>query len=182
MSYKKYLKDYSVEAQLDAKGRLKASAVYTGGDYTLSPVVSVNDKRKILAASILAWLALIGALVPVTKASQVMYVIIPFAFSAMPMFLTTWAAAALLREGGSMTRKKAEKISKRLPTNSLLTTMLSGASFLGFMVFAILNWAEMLTADIFFGILSLITTLAAAFIYSRTRGIKAQLRHQAVNK
>ena len=162
-----------MDTHLDAKGRLKSSAVYIGGGYTLRPAVSVKNKRRILAASILSWFALTGALIPVTKASQTAYVIIPFAFSALPLFLATRAAVSLMLGGECMTRMKAERISGRLPLSSLVASMLSGAAFLGAAVIAILNWDELLAVDMLFGALSLLMTLAAAFVYSKSRTIKA---------
>ena len=173
MSYRKYLKDYRIDAQLDEKGRLKPETVYIGGQYTLRPHISANDKRLILAASILSWPALVGALTPITKASQVTYIIIPFAFSALPLFLVTQAAIALIREDESMTRKKAETISRRLPSNSLFMAILTGAAFLGLIFNAFIKWNEMLPGDIVFGVLSFFNAAVSLLIFIKTRKIKA---------
>ena len=173
MSYKKYLKDYRIDAQLDGKGRLKPEAVYIGGQYTLLPHLCARDKRLILAASILSCPALVGALIPITKASQVIYIIIPFAFSALPLFLLTWAAILLMREDEGMTRKKAETISGRLPSNSLFMTILTSTAFIGLIFHSLLNSDEMLPGDILFGAMSLFNATSSLLIFTKTRKIKA---------
>jgi len=118
MSYRKYLSDYSVEDYVDEKGRTKKRAVYTGGDYILTPAISSMDKRLVLAASIIPWPAVIGALAPRTRASQLYYVILPFVLSMIPLFLMTWAAVLLIYEIEPMTRERADLIANRLPYSS----------------------------------------------------------------
>ena len=173
MSYRKYLKDYRVDACLDGKGRLKSEAVYVGGGYALRPAVPVGEKRKMLAACALSWPALVGALVPVSRAARTMYIVVPFAASALPLFLATCAASSLMFAGEPMTRRKAEGISRNLPANALIVSVLSGAAFLGFAVMAFLNWSEMLFGDTLFGALSLLTAAAALFAYRKSRKLKA---------
>ena len=173
MSYKKYLQDYRVEEYTDKKGRVKSTAVYIGGDYILSPAVSVKDRRWIMAASILCWLALIGALIPKTNVSQLYYILLSFIFSALPLYFMTGAAVTLLSESDRMTRERAERISSRLPLCSIFTAILSGLAFIGVVITAFFSWNDMIYGDILFGALSLFITVAASFAFSKCRGIKA---------
>ena len=175
MSFKKYLKDYRVDEYIDEKGRVKSKAVYIAGDYVLSPSISMGDKRLMLVFSILSWVALIGALIPNTLASRLLYVILPFIFSMFPLFLMTGSAISLISEGETMTRERAERISGRLPLSSLFTTILAGAAFLGLIVTAVPKWGAMLSGDLLFGALSLVIAAAASFVYSKCRRIKALL-------
>ena len=173
MSYKKYLQDYRVEEYTDNKGRVRSTAVYIGGGYILSPDISVRDRRFVLAASILCWLALIGALLPRTSAVQMLYVIYPFTFSALPLYLVTGAAVELLFAEEKMKRERAEKISNRLPSASFFTALLSAAAFLGFTATAVFRWQDMLSGDMLFCAFSLVFAAAATFVFFKCRAIKA---------
>ena len=66
MVSRKYLNDYRVEQKTDTDGKTRSEAVYIGGDFILSPSVTVKDKRLILCMSVLPWIAFICALLPVT--------------------------------------------------------------------------------------------------------------------
>ena len=173
MSYRKYLQDYQIEEYVDEKGRVRNRAIYVAGDYVLSPTIPKNDRYYMLAATILSWLTLIGSLIPRTHASELAYVILPFVFSALPMFFMTGAVVALLLDNEQLTRERADKIVNRIPLCPLIATVLSGAAFIGLVVSAIISWKDMLVGDIFFGALSLLTAACASFVYIKCRGLKA---------
>jgi len=173
MVSRKYIKDYQLSEQVDVKGRVKSKAVYIGGEYTLSPPVSQGDKRLILILSVLSCLLYFIALIPITHAARLVYVILPFAFSILPIFLLTEKSVSLLREKETMTRRKAEKISNRLPSCSMIATILLVAAFLGFIITAAAAWKDFLAGDIIFGALSLILAVAMIIIYSKCFKLKA---------
>ena len=173
MSYRKYLKDYQLEEYVDEKGRTKTRAVYIAGEYILSPDIPVGDKRLMLAASILSWPAMIGALIPRTIASELAYVILPFVFSALPLFFMTGAVFALVREDPQLTRERADKIASRLPLCPLIAAVLSCVAFLGLVVAAVFIRNDMLSGDLLFGALSLVTAAAASFVFIKCRKLKA---------
>ena len=173
MSYRKYLNDYSIETYTDVKGKVRTRAVYIAGDYVLSPAISGKNKHIILAASLLSWIALLGALVLRTGASKLAYVILPFTFSALPLYLFTEAAVMLIRERELLTRDRAEKIANRLPLCPLIASVLSGAAFIGLVLTAFIEMEGMLSSNILFGALSLVATAAESVAYSKCRGLKA---------
>ena len=173
MVSRKYLKDYRVVETIDAKGRVRSDAVYTGGDFTLSPSVGAGDKRIILCLSILSAVAFLGALIPVTHASRIIYVTLPFVFSALSMYMMIGAAVMLLRVEDVTTREKAEKTANRLPPSALVTAILSFASFAAGIGAVVVLRADVVTGDIIFIALSLVISVSSAVSFSKCRKIKA---------
>ena len=174
MSYRKYMNDYRIEQYVDDKGRTKSMAVYVGGDFILAPAISVRDKRLVPAMSVVAWIALLGALFPLTGAEHMFYIMLPFIFSTLPLFLLTGPAFLLAFEKEPMTRERADKIAGRLPRCSILTALLSGAACLGLVITAVLDRSSMLFGDILFGVLSLVVAAAALLIFIKCRELKAR--------
>ena len=173
MSYRKYLNDYRVEEYTDEKGRTRRRAVYVAGNYTLSTKLSKLDKRLILIIPILNWIALICALLPVTRASMLLYVTLPHIFTMIPLFFMTGAAFTLISVDEEMIREKAENIASRLPYSSLFSALLPAFSFVALIVSAIMSWKDMLPGDIIFGALSLFNAASASFVFYKCRSIKA---------
>ena len=175
MISKKPLKYYRLEKKIDQNGRVKTSAVYIGGDFTLTPTVSLSTKRLIICLCVLSWLVFLGALSFISRASQVSYVILPFGIASIPLFIMTTTAASLLIAKELLDRYKAETIAKRLPLSALFTAGLSGASFLGLIVFVIKTGNGFPLSDIVFGIISLIIAISSLMIYKKVARIKAVL-------
>lgn len=173
MISKKYLVDYRVVETVDDKGKIRAEAVYIGGDYVVEPPVAVRDRWLILGLSALSWVAFIGALLPVTDAAQIAYVMLPYVACMVTMYLMTGAAIMFVREKEIMTREKAEKISKRVLYGTLLTAVLSGASFIALTVTIITSDSEFPANDILFDALLLVIAAASGVAFSRCRKIKA---------
>jgi len=178
MISKKYLKDYRIDEYIDANGRVKSEAVYIGGDYTLSPQVSAGDKRLVMLLSVLSGSFYCGALIPVTRAARVAYVVMPLALSALPIFLMARAALSLLTAKVAMPREKAEGITDRLPLCALMAAMLAAASFLSLIITAAASWDGAGAGDYIYAACSLALSLTAAAAFLKTRKLKAtQLLH-----
>jgi len=179
MVSRKYLKDYRIDERIDANGRVRSEAVYIGGDYTLSPRVSAGDKRLLLLLSVLAGSFYCVAMVPVTRAARLAYVILPLAVSALPIFRMAWAAASLYGAKEAVSHEKADSISNRLPLSALVAAILSGASFIGLAATAA-SWDGAGTGDYIFGACSLALCLTAAAVFRKSRNLKpTQLLHAA---
>ena len=177
MVSRKYLKDYRIDEHIDITGRVRSEAVYIGGDYTLSPRVSAGDKRLFLLLSVLAGSFYFVAMVPVTRAARLAYVILPLALTALPISLMAWAAASLLGAKEVVSHEKAERISTRLPLSALVAAILSGASFLGLSITAA-SWDSALAGDYIFGACSLAISMATAAVFRRSKNLKpTQLLH-----
>ena len=130
MISRKYLKDYRIDEQIDSNGCVKSQAVYIGGDYVFSPPVPVREKRLILCFSALSGVSFFGALIPITNVARMLYVMLPFIISVIPVYMMARASIALLRAKDTMERYNAEKISNRLPACPLIAAILAGTAFL----------------------------------------------------
>ena len=100
-----------------------------------------------------AWLLFIGALLPKSGASRLMWVIMPYAFSALPLgFMTDSAILLRRRRGQLLIRSEADKISRRLPVCAFWLMLLSGVSALGLGVTALASPESVNVYDIIFGL------------------------------
>jgi len=174
MALWKYIDDYRVEAYIDEKGKAKNKVVYIGGDYTLSPEISRKNKILILLLSLFAWVPFVVAFVPITGASHIFYVMLPFVFTIIPLYLMTMAAISLFREGDVMTREISDKIVRNLPHCSIIVALLTAVAFLGLAITAVIDASDMLFGDILFGALSLVIAGASSVIFMKCRLIKAR--------
>ena len=173
----KYVDDYRLEEYVDEKGKIRNKVTYIGGDFVLTPAISAENRRMILLLTILLWLPFVAAIIPPSRAAYLFYVMLPFVFSIIPMYMMTTAAISLFRTGEILTREKSDKISRNLPHCSLIIAILTVAAFLGITITAIIDASDMFFGDIVFGALSLIMAAASSFIYSKCRLIKAKRAH-----
>ena len=139
MVSKKYIGDYRLEDSLDARGRLRSTAVYIGGDYGFADPAQACQKARLCALwlQLSAWLLFIGALFPKSAASRAMCCVLPLAVCALPLGIGAVAVCRLLAVREPFTRERADKISQRLPIAALLTLIFSGLAVLGFGVLAV---------------------------------------------
>ena len=174
MAVWKYLNDYSVEQYVDERGKTKNRVTYVAGYYTLSPAIDAKNRLLIMVASLLLWLPFIAAFIPLTKASHIYYVTLPYVVSIIPLYLMTVSAVSLFREGEIFTREKSDKIVRNLPSCSIIVAILEAVAFVGLVVTAIIDAEGMLYGDIIFGAASLIIAVAGSMIFSKCRRIKAK--------
>jgi len=171
---RKYLKDYRLEEQVDSSGRVKVKTVYIGGDYTISPDLPAGEKRRMIVLCILSGFLFVGALIPVSGAARLIYVLLPFVFSAFPVFLTSRMAISFYRSGGIMTRKQAEQIANYFPAYAAATMILTSAAFLGYAITTILSGNAMfLPGDVIFSAASFLMAVSAAVLLHKSHNMKA---------
>ena len=173
MFKKKYLEDYVMEEYINDKGRVKNRPVYIGGYFTLSPKLSARDKLLIPIAAILSIAAIVCAFIPVTLSAMLWYVVVPFVFNMLPLYYVIASAVTLYFEKEPMTREKSDRIVKRLPIGSLITTLLSAASFIGLIVAIFTSGEYMVTADILFAALVIFILAASVFTFLKCKDLKS---------
>ena len=172
MISRKYLSDYRIDAQVGPGGGIKSQAVYIGARYALSPAVTASDKRILLYSSALSVLAYVGALIPKLLAARTIYVLAPFAFSALPLSLTLLTVIDFSRIKGPMTRIEADRCSNRLPACPIMTVALSGGAMTALVINAIATKPEIITGDVIFTVASLTLSALSILISAKTRKIK----------
>jgi len=170
---KKYLKDYRLEEQIGDDGRIKKIAVYVGGDYRLFPDFREGEKRQILILSILSGFFFILALIPVTGAARLTYVILPFVCSMLPVSIMMVYAVSLYRIKDVMKHKQAEQMANRLPAGAAAASILTAIAFIAFIITIIITRAQLFAGDIIFSVLTVLICAASAYILIKCRNMKA---------
>jgi multisubunit Na+/H+ antiporter MnhG subunit len=169
----KKLKDYRVEEYIDDRGRVRTRSVYVGGDYTLDPPVPERGKRFAVLASAASWVLYAAALILPLQTARVVYVVLPFAFSALPMFLMTGAAVSLARSKDVLERVVAAKIANRLAPGALFVSVFAGAAFISGVITAAVSWGGVSWGDVVFSASALLLSSLNAVVYARFRKMKA---------
>lgn len=172
MASRKYLNDYEIVKYVDSKGRTKSEAVYIGGDYAVSPPVPKADKLIMGCLCALAVLCFVCALFPATRAARTTYVMVPFVFTPVSLYIMSVAIIALLRAKDVMTRYDADRISKRLSPAAMVSAFLPAAAVIG-LIIAILRSAETFQpGDLLFFILSMAIVLSSAVVFKKSLKVK----------
>ena len=172
LNSRKYINDYKLIEYIDDKGRTRREAEYIGGDYVFSPPVTKADKIYLGCFCALSVTAFVCALFPATAAARTTYVMIPFVFAPVPLYLMSSSVMLLIRAEEIMIRSDAERISKRLTPSALLAALLPAAALVGLLV-AVLRSAETFQAgDLIFCLLSLVIIFSAAAVFRKSLKIK----------
>ena len=129
MGSRKYLSDYKFSETVNAKGRIKTSAVYSGKYFVFTdPASAARQARLMFPLSIAAWLVFAAALLPKTGSSRLMFVMLPFVFSALPLGFLTGDLFRALSVKGELIRSEADKFSTRVPASAVWLAVLPGAA------------------------------------------------------
>lgn len=181
MVTRKYIKDYRLDDSLDSRGRLRAQAVYVGGDYEFSEpeLTGVKWKRRIAALLALCWPCFIGALLPKSLAVRTVYCALPFSACVLPLSFASAAAALLLRAREPFRRDQADKLSTRLPTSALACAILSSAALLGFIAAAALSPDRLVWGDAVFAALAAALMVASLAVWKLSKRFKTRKREDA---
>ena len=175
MISRKYIKDYIIDEQIGANGRVRSQAVYIGAGYTVTPLISMGTKRVLTGLSAISSISYICAMLPVTLTARAVYILLPFAVSALPICLMLMSSVSLLRAREIMERSEAEKITNRLPQCSLISTILTAASITGLIVNSAILRTGIIGGDIIFGTFALACTVATATVFGKCRKMKAMV-------
>lgn len=166
MVTRKYIRDYKLSEEVTARGGIRTEAVYVGKHFKFEDAAGAKGcAGRLLWGCCICWLLFLAALLPRTGASKLMWVILPFAFSALPLGFMTASAILLRRRSGSgaLIRSEADKLSKRLPVCSFWLALLSGAAALGLGVTALAAPEKVNAYDIIFGLCAAFTAVFGGY-------------------
>ncbi len=154
MVTRKYIRDYKLSESVTARGGIRTEAVYVGTYYAFEDAtLAERAARLLLPGCCLAWLLFVGALLPRSGASKLMWVILPYAFSALPLgYMTDSALLLYRRRGKRLIRSESEKLSKRLPVCAFWALALAGVSALALGVTALVSPGSVNGYDVIFGL------------------------------
>lgn len=172
MAKKKYVRDYEFSDTLDSKGRVKSVPVYVGAYFRFCDAAAAKKSGRILApAAVVGWLAYLAALWLPSGAGKLMYVILPFVFSVVPLWYVSTAVFALLRAGDKLKRSEAEKVSGNLPSASVFGIILTAAALLAEGITAIAAPEKLNSSDIAFAVGAVILCAVFALAFSRRQAV-----------
>ncbi len=145
MGMRRYLKDYRLENVPGKNGKLRTVAVYCGKWYVFTgnaaQVRTYARSFALLAAAQVALAAM--ALFTNARCSRVFYVMVPFAFILIPLFLVCAGALNLITAKSRLTNETNDHIRTRTRACPIALMILSGISALAHIPYAI-NFGETL--------------------------------------
>ena len=175
MASRKYARDYTLQNELDNRGRLRTTAVYSGPQYRFAREMeeALPRERVVIAAGtavcLLAVLAALSLNAPVLRR---WYAVLPLTVSLAGCFLLAQLSVRLFLEKPPFTRRVMNRLTERLAPCSAAVLILAGLSAAGQFVclfrfglsgsdWAVLGGTALLAA-------------AAAFLFSRRRRLRAE--------
>ena len=170
MASRKYARDYTLQNELDNRGRLRTTAVYSGPQYrfTRETEETLPRERAVITAGaavcLLAVLASLSLNAPVLRR---WFAVLPLTVSLAGCFLLAQLAVRLFLEKPPFTRRVMNRLTERLAPCSAAVLILAGLSAAGQLVclfrsgFSGSDWA-VLGATV-------LLAAAAAFLFSRRR-------------
>ncbi len=177
MKSRKYMKDYKLVHAIRPNGSIATCAEYTGKYYRFTADSNrINHARKLSVIFIaLSWATYLIALLPAAYVSRVIYVIVPFVSTAIPLVFLSDSVLIFLRAKAPLKRETADRISQGLPARSMIALIFASFSFLSFAVTAVLSHGDMRFGDIAFGVSSLCLCAFVAFIFRLKKDVRTAL-------
>ncbi len=123
----KYSRDYRLHEYFDEKGKVHVSSEYIGEEWRFvsPPEVIRSEKKKAILRTAAAWTAFIAALVLPNGAMHRLYIALPFAFLALPLFLYADFTAAFRKMEEPMEHRHSDRLNNRLPLILVLWSLFS---------------------------------------------------------
>lgn len=170
MARKKYIRDYRLVETVDERGRIRSDYEYIGADYVYCRGADAvrRDKKAVLCAVIVGWLAFAGALLPPSAGMHAVYVALPFLFSAVPLGVLTDTLLTAARSAEPLRHQQADMLENRYPAAALWTMLLPCAALLGELVCLLLG-ARPRPGDAIFSLCAALTAGAGLFAFLRRR-------------
>ncbi len=168
MVTKKYVKDYKFSETVTERGRIKTEAVYSGRYFRLKDASGAKKAAVPMLVMLgVLWLLVAAALVPNSGAAHILYVLVPYAFSALPLGKLTQSMLFVRRAGDKLIRSEADKISGQLPSAAVWLMILSGVPAAGLALTLLINKTAPGGADVFFAFVCAALFGAGAGIFRR---------------
>lgn len=170
MAARKYASDYRLEKHVSPDGKVESTPVYQGTRFTfVQPAERIRWLRKYLVVSCAVVFALLlPMLFDNTRLGRTIYVILPAAFTLIPLYLLVAAIRRLGFSEDPFTREHRDKTDKRIRSASVALTGCLAMSCLGSVVHFIVNGAA---ADEILCVVSLFLALTASIPLLRYRNL-----------
>ena len=167
MARGKYIKDYRIVESLNAHGGIRTETEYIGAPYyfTRGAEEAGKTRRIALLLCLAGWAAFIGALIPSSAAMRTLYVSLPFAFAALPLFMLSDLLVTNLRVKEPMEHRTADKFENRFPALAMAAFVLPAAALVGLVIRFFVDRSTMLPGDGIFALCAALLICCGAFAF-----------------
>lgn len=167
MARKKYIRDYRLVETIDERGRIRSDYEYIGSDYfyVLGAASVRKDKKAVLTAVVVGWLAFIGALIPSASGMRALYVALPFLFAAVPLGIVTDTLLSSAPAEEPLRHQQADMLENRYPPAALCAAILPAAALVGQIVRLLLGAGN--GGDLIFCLCAAVLAVCGGFAFSR---------------
>ncbi len=175
MSRNRYVGDYRLVESIDARGRIRTDYEYIGAAYVHAGGADAARRLigRALGACAVGWAAFVGALIPVSRAGKTLYVLLPFAFAALPLGLMTATLIRVLRAGDRLEHRHADQLENRCPACTFFVALLCAAALIGEAV-NLLRGAQMRPGDAVFAACAALLTACAVHNHRLWKRLKCE--------
>ena len=175
MASRKYARDYTLQNELDNRGRLRTTAVYSGPQfrYTWETAERLPRERLIVTAGTVICLA--AVLVPLSVNAPVLrrwYAVLPLTAALVACFLLGQLSVRLFLEKPPFTRRTADRLTSRLAPCSAAAAALAFISAVGQAIFLFRSGAAGSDWVVLGGTVLLAAT--GAFLFTRRRRLQTE--------
>ena len=133
MSRNRYVKDYRLVETVSESGRIKTSYEYIGREYVFVGEAEkvARDKKIAMALCLPLWALFIGAMIPPSGATRSLYIILPYAFTAIALGVATDILFSVGLARPPLEHRYADRMNNRFPPAALGAAFLPGLSLIG---------------------------------------------------
>lgn len=176
MASRKYVKDYKLNHTVDAKGRLKSEPEYVGAYFVFTDKLGTVKQQafKSLIACGGAWVSLLGSMLLNTGAMRLINVSLPYAFTAIPLWLLTAVCIKARKINGKMQHRDSDEMNQKYPACSMWAALLPLLSLLGMLAALIFKFGNLVKADIAFALLASVTAACSAYCFRNKNVFKTE--------
>lgn len=167
MAKKKYVKDYKLNHIVDGSGRLKSEPEYVGSYYIFRESAAQVKAQaiKCIAACALAWASFIGSLFLNTGAMRLFHISLPYAFTAIPLWMLTGVCIKAYRTYGKMQHRQSDEMTQKYPAAAMWSALLPILALTGMLISLIFSIGNLVKADIAFAFAVSVVTACSAYCF-----------------
>jgi len=184
MRRKDLIKDYELLDTVNEKGKLRSQVVYVGTYYSFEQdkkTVKNAAKRNLILAAV-AWILYIVPLLFVSNAMKTVYVSVPFAFLALPLWNMVKVLLRIIGQQDLLENKDQRAITNTFPSSTFFIIVLSGIPLVAFPIKLLVDSVEILYSDIIFMVCDAIILFIGLCIFKTRNTFKVVQSDDNKNK
>lgn len=144
MGQRRYAADYRLEEYVTPKGDVQTRRVYQGATYRFCRKEAdvQQDGKKLCLISALCFAGLLPILFNNTQIGRTVYVLLPIAFTLIPVYHVAAAGVRMQKYESPLTRQQRDLTDRRLKSGSVGLTVMLGLDSAGCLAYWIVKGLE----------------------------------------